>query len=122
MPCWLKQTTPVDLGPNTSIELLTTALRGLGFHINDQNYSAQRGYKFSADCFTRNDFRRMSVVVTNDNKIEIGYASTDARVLPDKLNAIKRAYSTEVVKSTANRFGWRLQQKEQNQLVAMRRF
>ncbi len=122
MPCWLKQTTPVDLGPNTSIELLTAALRSLGFEVNSERYSAERGYKFSADCFKSNEFHRMSVVITNDNKIQIGYASTAATVETSKLNAIKRAYSTEVVKATANRFGWRLQQKQQDQFVAMRRF
>lgn len=120
MPCWLKQTTPVDLGPGTSIELLTEALKSLGFAINNSAYSERRGYTFSADAFY-GEFARMSVMVTKEGKVEIGGAYTYGVTGTEKVNAIKRAYSIQVVKATAQRFGWRLQEKKENQFVAMRR-
>lgn len=38
------------------------------------------------------------------------------------INEIKRSYSSEVIRQSAKRFGWNLNQTEENRYVAKRRF
>jgi hypothetical protein len=97
------------------MELLRAALTSLGFYINDEAYSRNLGYEFSADRVSD----KVSVGI-RDGQLTIG--GPGIRDYTEHRNALQRAYSTEVVKKATSRFGWNLKQTNERQFVATRRY
>lgn len=122
MPCWLTQATPIEFGPNTKKELLAEALTNLGFIVNGDGYSRNRGYEFSADYFGNEMGGRMSFVIRKDGTAAIGYARSSQPVPVEVHNRIGREYSRVIVQHTAKKFGWQLKEKSPTQFAAMRRY
>lgn len=107
MPCDTVRTTLVEVekmdGP-----LLQAALRSLGYQVSVQGQAILFSMP-SALGVNRYENGRMMISNVYDQTTFV--------------NTIKQAYSTEVVKSTAKRFGWALKQdaKQTNKFSAIRR-
>ena len=102
MPCDTISETEVEFGHQTDAELLKKALGSLGFQV--------RGTSTSAD-FTFTNQRTYETGRFVDGKFSFVQRSTAA-------NAIKRAYSEQVVRAQVARFGWKLKEekREGNQI------
>ena len=107
MPCWTIKKTVVDVG-KMNVEILTAGLKAAGFFIG----STQQGMLTFAGQIGEHKY-----------EIATGKLLIDPRQNAEALTAeVKRAYSAQVVRQTANRFGWKLSSKPNtNQFVAQRR-
>lgn len=107
MPCDQVRTTIVDIAKLDGA-LLQAALRSLGYEVSMQGEEI-----LFKDLPTWRTHR-----YANGKLYLSGVVETDRLT-----NRIKQAYSTEVVKATAKRFGWTLKQdaKNQNKFNAIRR-
>jgi hypothetical protein len=119
MPCDSVQTSQVSFNLQaTDLKLLKTALEGLGYRVthNEQqkSLSFSKGYGELTGIFQNGKF---------NVEVRSSYGNE-----PDfNVNSIKVAYSKEVVRHTANRFGWKLSDKGVNkngnlQYEAQKRF
>lgn len=121
MPCWTVQTSTLNL-TNADPDLLEAALVKLGFtniHRNDA-YAENVGAVLTADRFSDS----VSVKVTRDGRVQatLSGSARAAGVSIEKLGSeVSRAYSREVVVSTAKRFGWTLKQTGEDEFQVMRR-
>ncbi len=111
MPCDSRVTINVKLSASDR-NLLFQALIGLGWQ--------PREIAGTIQCYVPN-VGTMSI--SGDNLQISGYAYTGAEKQAEELaNKIRRAYSTEVVKSQAKKFGWQLKQTSENKFKAIRRY
>jgi len=102
MPCDTIQTNTVDLSASDH-GLLRLALEALGYDVQSHLNGASLLF-----------YRRGSYVGVHEaGKLEV--------VQGADIDAIKRAYSTQVLKAGAARFGWRLQQKDDTRFAIARR-
>ena len=94
----------------TNLDLLENALTNLGFEVH------RRG---DAVTFTKGDYyNQVSGRFANG---ELKVDTTGRQQGRFDVNELKREYSREVVKSSAQRFGWALKEKSPNNFVAGRR-
>lgn len=102
MPCDTISQTNVVIGPNTDATLLFAALQELKLNPQKQG---------SMIYFAGGTYRAA------DNTLTLNGSNVESRTAE-----MKRAYSGEVVKSQARRFGWTLKQgKEKYQYVVTKR-
>jgi hypothetical protein len=106
MPCWSKQTSTIAFGENTDRALFEQALRTMGYTVRVQ----QNGD------ITFRDGESLDATLDMKGSLKVTAAEGTFDV-----NTLKRAYSTEVVKSAAKRFGWQAKQTE-NKFVVQRRY
>lgn len=102
MPCWTITTVKLEL-KNASLDLLKKALEAQGkqnIYVNTAMGIVTWGY--GRDGYNKNT-GQISVQTKSDG------------------NAIRRAYSAEVVKKTASRFGWQVQQSGENRFAIIKR-
>jgi hypothetical protein len=93
---------------NTDVEILSTALENLGYKVTMKKgvlHFTSQGYDYVEGTFENGQFN----------------VTLDARKKFD-IDAIKRAYSREVVRITAKRFGWTLSEESEGVYEARRRF
>lgn len=103
MPCYSRINTTVEFGPSTDAALLAAALKGLGYTVTQIGKSLSFA-KYEGDVITGTYANgRMTVSGSVDQ------------------NAMKRAYSAEVVKAAAKRFGWQVKQTNEVQFQVTRR-
>jgi hypothetical protein len=107
MPCWERREITVQLDA-ADPALLRAGLRAAGFELEE---------------------RGDTLYVRRAGRISIGAAAriTGGQVIVDEadreiVNEITRAYSAEVVRATARRFGWTAQETGPNRLKLGRRF
>ncbi len=105
MPCDTIQTTEIQWGENTNIEILGEALEALGFRITSKSEKSlaathPRGTRLEYECGSR----EMSIRGNFDE------------------SELRRAYSTKVVERTSKKFGWQLKKTAENKFQALRRF
>ena len=102
MPCDTISETEIEFGQHTDPELLKKAMTSLGFQVN----ATERVNDFTFANF--NTYESGSFV---SGKFSFNQSSTES-------NTIKRAYSEQVVRASAKRFGWDLKEpkKEGNQI------
>jgi len=107
MPCDTIQRSKVDFKLEvTDLNLLKAGLEKLGYKVN----LGTKTLSFHDSSFNiRGEFRK--------GKLEVETINREFDV-----NAVKRAYSTEVVKVTARKFGWTLNETSENKFEAVRRF
>lgn len=106
MPCWSKQTSTVQFGEQTDRALFEKAVVAMGYSVR-------------VDARTGNiTFANSDLSATLDMKGALTVAAAPGTF---DVNTIKVAYSTEVVKSAAQRFGWQAKQTD-NKFVVQRRF
>lgn len=98
MPCDTISTTNVEFKmENTNVDLLQAALEGMGYTVNKKgNTLSFRGSGYN---YVNGTFR--------DGKIDVEFNAWQSF----DVNAVKRAYSTEVVRAMGKRFGWQLKEK-----------
>ena len=94
MPCDTISETEVEFGHQTDVELLKKALGSLGFQV--------RG--------TSKDFTFTNQMTYETGRFVDGKFSFTQR--STEVNALKRAYSEQVVKSQIARFGWKLKEEK----------
>lgn len=94
MPCDTITETEVEFSHQTDPELLKKALGSLGF----QTYKTQQGFAFTNQ-------RTYETGRFENGKFSFTQRSTE-------VNALKRAYSEQVVRSQATRFGWKLKEEK----------
>jgi len=100
MPCNTRQTSVIQWNANTDVVLLQLALQAEGFSA----VKVEDGLRFEAG-YTRGWFR--------DGTMRIEGVIDE--------NSLKRAYSAQVVKSAAKRFGWAVQQRSAQEFQVTRR-
>lgn len=104
MPCYTQREVTVELNV-ANPELLTAGLKAAGFTVQ----TTPRGFYVTNSKGLQAHIR--------DGKI------TTAAQTESIINEIKRAYSGEVVRTAAKRFGWNLNKtSEANTVLAARRF
>ncbi len=104
MPCYTQREVTVELNV-ADVNLLTAGLKAAGFTVQ----TTPRGF------YVTNSKGQQAHI--RDGKITTQQTSNDI------INEVKRAYSGEVVRTAAKRFGWTLSKtNEQNTVVAGRRF
>lgn len=104
MPCYSRVTSTIEFGDKTDQRLLAEALKSLGYNvIAAKNGAPLRFYGGLAD----GEFANGKLTVRQDGSFDE--------------NAVKRAYSAQVVKSAAQRFGWTVKQPAENQFQVTRR-
>ena len=94
MPCDTISETEVEFGHQTDGELLKKALSSLGFQVQTNTI----GFTF-----------------VNSNTYEVGRFANGKFSFTQRsteVNALKRAYSEQVVKSQVARFGWKLKEEK----------
>lgn len=104
MPCWTIQESRAEFGANTDRVLFEKALKTMGYRtqitengvVYFQSESTQSGGRLELNG---------TLVMQGDLTV----------------NPFKRAYSAEVVKATAQRFGWKVEEKKPGQFQATRR-
>lgn len=110
MPCYTRQTSTVELGPQTDTQLLRAAVEELGYRTSNLD----GGFAFSqgdtAGLFTGGTFREGKLSVVGSEKWTTQHQ-----------HQLQRAYSAQVVKAAAKRFGWAVKQPNPNQFQVTRR-
>lgn len=91
MPCYQQRTMSIDLGKLDPV-LLGEAMDDLGYNKYFYTYDAAAG------------------------RISLEGSAADLSI-----DEIKRAYSAQVVKQTAKRFGWKITQTKANQFKVVKR-
>jgi len=114
MPCWNKIETTLDL-KNPNLDMLRAALENLGFAVGTPEYARQFDASLVADHYGN----RVSIRVKTDGTVVIGGPNGAA---PEHVNAVKRAYSTQIVLAASKRFGWNVKKVSERQMMAQRRF
>ena len=105
MPCDQVRTTTLALG-KVDAGMMKAALQALGFtriELHAERLSFSHGTR---SCAGRLDLRTGRLTMTGNQ--------------PLAENEVRRAYSTEVVRATARRFGWTLTQTAAGQFEAVR--
>lgn len=102
MPCYTKQTSTVEFGPQTDVKLLKKALEGMNFRVTE----TPTGLRFSG--------------WSQDGTFENGKLTLNSSGRED-MNVYKRAYSAQVVKAASQRFGWTVKQTDENKFHVQRR-
>lgn len=106
MPCYSRIESTVELGQNTDPLLLAKAMQALGYEVERLGQKPADGFAFAKGSL--------------DGEF-VGGRLTFWSVRAIDQNEIKRAYSTEVVKATAQRFGWQVKQASPNKFQLSRR-
>lgn len=97
MPCYTNQRVSVDAG-KMNLTILTEAVKGLGWNVAP----ARDGIlKWGVNQY--------------DTQTGVLAVGTD-----EEVNEIKRAYSEQVVKSQAARFGWSVKKQQDGKLLVMK--
>lgn len=104
MPCYSRIQSTVEFGDNTDPKLLALALRALGYTVTEIGKNLSFA-KYASDAPITGTYRGGTMTING---------SVDQ-------NEMKRAYSAEVVKSAAKRFGWQVKQSSPTQLQVTRR-
>lgn len=113
MPCWTVQTSTLKL-ENADETLLRAALEKLGFtniHLNAY------GARMTADRFSDG----VSVKLLQDGRVQATASRAAVGTLDKVGSEVSRAYSREVVYSTAKRFGWTVKATGEDEFQVMRR-
>ena len=110
MPCDTISTTDVKFSmENTNIAMLKTALETLGYAVQHKgetlSFTGSSPAGYVRGTFTNGQF-----------SAEVRSSSWQTGEFD--VNAVKRAYSIEVVKQTAKRFGWALKEQEAGRVYA----
>jgi hypothetical protein len=110
MPCDMTTSMSIEWGENTIVDLLAKALadQGLTETINNENNLQYAG---NGNVVTYNK---------TNHKMTIRSSGYYTKTLDER--ELKRAYSTELVKNAAQRFGWNLKQQSPTVFRAQRRF
>ena len=113
MPCWTVQTMELSdhIAPEREAEF-RQALIALGYTVSENRY----GYKLSGDNYTT----RTSVCLTEDGRVKVTSASQGAD-LTGLANQVRRAYSSEIVRTASKRYGWNLTKTSERTFAAIRR-
>jgi hypothetical protein len=106
MPCYSRVSSSVEFGDGTDAGLLAKALQSLGYIVG----RAGPALRFSG--LGRSGLYQNGQLTVNGS----------SELTTDQVNEIKRAYSAEVVKSAAQRFGWQAKQQSPTQFQVTRRF
>lgn len=109
MPCHSRQYSTIDFGEATDVSLLAKAFTALGYTVK------QTGKALVLDNTTT------GTTGTFENG-KLGLTTGQWASLPVDLNEIKRAYSAEVIKSAATRFGWKVKSPEANKFQVTRSY
>jgi ribonuclease HIII len=104
MPCWTIKKTSVNVS-YMQISILEAGLKEAGFDVRKD----QGGLLFSKANSTR--FHRF----------EKGVLMLDGSNVDSLTNEVKRAYSVQAVKQTAQQFGWKVNTKAANQFAMTKR-
>lgn len=104
MPCYSRIQSTVEFGDKTDPKLLALALKGLGYTVTLVGKSISFA-KYASDAPITGTYRNGTMTIN-------GYVDQ---------NEMKRAYSAEVVKSAAQRFGWTVKQQSPTQFQVNRR-
>lgn len=124
MPCWTRSEVELELN-NPDLELLLSAAKSIGFWVYQEGREGvamhrqkgqQYGYEFAVDGQIQNTSYSL---VVKDGKVML---TGPAPATTAHINMLNRAYSTQIVKQTAKRYGWQLTQQNENKFVAARRF
>lgn len=107
MPCWTVQTSALKL-VNPNRDLFRAALESIGFTVGDDE----------ADRFSDG----VSVVIEKDGRVTVRASERARGTLATVAAEVNRAYSAQIVQTTAKRMGWTLSQKSPTQFLAQRRF
>lgn len=109
MPCNLKKTVTVDLA-KMNREILVAGLNAQGYEV------WQFGEEIQAELQNPQSGLWTRISITPDDKFHFPKGNDWT------INAIKRAYSHEVVKRTSKRFNLNLVSKNSNEYLAKRKF
>lgn len=104
MPCYSRINSTVEFGPDTDAVLLAKAMEGLGYKV----YRQGKALGFTKNDGTSGQFVNGRLTVNSDAEID--------------QNQFKRAYSAEVVKAAAQRFGWNAKQTSASTFQVQRRY
>lgn len=112
MPCDTIQTVTVKAElKNINHKLLKKALEAMGFTVNEKDgYLTFYGVNSETGSYHRGTYQNGVF----REQIEVGQA-------PLEINAVKRAYSAQVVQSAANTFGWKLTKTSKHTYSAQKR-
>ena len=106
MPCWTIKKTTVNVD-TMNVAILAEGLRAAGFAVNTEVKDRVLFSKAGSTWY---------------HTYEAGKLTIDRDPEVERLTAeVKRAYSAQVVRSTAEKFGWKVQAKENKQFVVQRR-
>jgi len=95
MPCDTIQTNQVEFNlEHTDINLLKAALESLGFNVRQPSNGRLVFYNSSSS-----------------GSFHDGLLDTQSSFGEFDVNAVKRAYSEQIIKATSKRFGWDLKKK-----------
>ena len=108
MPCWMNITSGLEIRRPDMTTLRATAQSLGAFKIHEGPEAAEYDVDWAADFSV--DGIRFSITVKNGN-LSIGGPK---HVPPEMVRRVCRAYSAEIVKSQAKRFGWQLKQTGPN--------
>ena len=118
MPCWSRTQSTIKLGTSTDVSLLKLALESLGMNVQ------QKAINPNALVFSEKDADSAGGIVGTFVNGELQVRSTSWRQFDE--NALKRAYSMQVVQAAGKRYGWvvRTQQSQgvEQKLTAQRRY
>lgn len=112
MPCNTIQTSTVQAElKNINIRLLKKALEAMGFTVNEKD-----GYLTFYGTYKETGGNHVGTYQNGKFKEQVrGYSE------PLEINAIKRAYSAQIVQQAANSFGWKLTKTGANTYEAQKR-
>lgn len=108
MPCYSRVASTVELGPKTDAGLLAQALDSLGYIVGRAGGAVRFSHPLTG--------------VTGRYQNGVMNVSTIEGEAPLDQNEIKRAYSAQVIKSAAQRFGWQAKQTSPTQFQVTRRY
>lgn len=111
MPCDTIQTATVQSElKNINIRLLKKALEAMGFTVNEKD-----GFLTFYGTYKETGQRHVGTYQNGKFKEQVKGYNT-----PLEINAVKRAYSAQIVQQTAKSFGWKLTKKGANHYTAQK--
>jgi hypothetical protein len=111
-PCNTVQNSTVNLELKAeNITLLKAALESLGYAAYEQNTELH----FTAASWRSDEYGDVRGTFVN-GKLELTGERYAVARFEREINAVKKAYSVQVVQSQAKKFGWKLKQKKQGEL------
>lgn len=108
MPCYSRQTSTIEFGEQTDRAIFQRAVTEMGYTVNVNRDGTIAFWTSDGDISAALDMKGKLQVTTAEGVFDV--------------NTIKRAYSTEVVKAAAKRFGWQVKSPAANKFEVQRRF
>lgn len=104
MPCWTIQESRAEFGAKTDRVLFAKALDAMGYRASIDSKGVVH---FSSEATQSGGRLELNGTLVMQGELTV--------------NPFKRAYSAEVVKATAQRFGWKVEEKKPGQYQVTRR-